>query len=361
MKLINEINTENLYTISIGAAMLGTGGGGDPKIGYLMAKQAIEENGSVKLVRLDEIDDEATVAALSMMGAPSVVLEKIPNGREFTELFDKIETDFKTTIDYLYPVEAGGINSMIPIIGAAKKGVPLIDADTMGRAFPELQMVTFAIFKINAFPIFLASDNGKMTTINAQNYHELEEKARTWTIANGGQVAVGDGVLKAKEFKRAAIKDVVSLSYYLGDIILNAENPLNKLAEVGVQTLFKAKIIDVERKTEGGFNKGIVKMVGIEEDIDNEYELHLQNENLAVFKGQKLLCSVPDLIMVLDIQTLMPITTDSYKYGQRVVVSALRSDPKWKLERGLELVGPRAFGYDFDYQETLVVKGEENV
>ncbi len=361
MKLINEINTDNLYTISIGAAMLGTGGGGDPKIGYLMAKQAIEENGNVKLVQLDAIEDEATVAALSMMGAPSVVLEKIPNGCEFTQLFDQIEKDFATKINYLYPVEAGGINSMIPIIGAAQKGVPLIDADTMGRAFPELQMVTLAIFDIKAFPIVLASNNGNPELIDADSYHEIELKARKWTVENGGQAAVGDGVLKGKDFKKAAIKDIVSLSYHLGDIILNHESPLTKLQEVGVKTLFKAKIIDVERKTEGGFNRGIVKLVGIEEDMNNTYELHLQNENLAVFKESELLCSVPDLIMVLDIQTLMPITTDSYKFGQRVVVTALRSDPKWKLPGGLALVGPRAFGYDFDYKETLLEEGGENV
>lgn len=353
MERINEITVENLYPISIGAAMLGTGGGGDPKIGYLMAKQAIQTYGPVELVYIDQVDDEATVAALSMMGAPSVVLEKIPNGREFNQLFEKIENDFEVKIDYLYPVEAGGINSMIPIIGAAQKRVPLIDADTMGRAFPELQMVTLAVFDIGAFPIFLASDSGKLEMINADNYHELEIKAREWTVANGGQVTVGDGVLKAKDFKRAAITDIVNLSYQLGTIILEQDNAIEKLKGLGVNALATAKIIDVERKTEGGFNRGIVRLIGIEDNQGTEYELHLQNENLVIFEQDKLLCSVPDLIMLLDYQTLLPVTTDSYKFGQRVIVTALRSDSKWKLERGLQLVGPRAFGYDFDYEETL--------
>lgn len=359
MKRIKQITVENLYPISIGAAMLGTGGGGDPKIGYLMAKQAIENHGPVSLVQLHEVNDEATVAALSMMGAPSVVLEKIPNGREFNQLFEKIEDDFTVKIDYLYPVEAGGINSMIPIIGAAQKRVPLIDADTMGRAFPELQMVTLAIFDINAFPIFLASDSGKLEMIDADNYQELELKARKWTVENGGQAAVGDGVLKAKDFKKAAIADVVNLSYQLGTIILERDNPIEKLQSLGVNILARAKIVDVERKTEGGFNRGIVKLSGIEENQVSDYELHLQNENLAVFEQKKLLCSVPDLIMLLDYQTLLPVTTDSYKFGQRVIITALRCDDKWKLEKGLELVGPRAFGYDFDYTETL--KGGQDV
>lgn len=361
MELINEITLDNLYTISIGAAMLGTGGGGDPKIGCLMAKQAIEECGSVKLVRLNDIEDDAIVAALSMMGAPSVVLEKIPNGSEFNVLFDSLEREFDNKIDYLYPVEAGGINSMIPIIGAARKGVPLIDADTMGRAFPELQMVTLAVYDIDAFPIVLANDKCETKLINANNYYDLEIEARDWTVANGGQVAVGDGVITGAQYKQAGIADIVSLSYHLGDIILNQSDPLLKLEKIGVVNLGKAKIIDVERKTEGGFNRGIVKLTGIEEDLDRQFELHLQNENLAVFEEGNLLCSVPDLIMLLDAQTLMPVTTDSYKYGQRVLITAMPSNEKWKTEKGLELVGPRAFGYDFDYEETLGLKEEGNV
>lgn len=361
MKLLSEINCENIYPISIGAAVLGTGGGGDPKIGYLMAKQALETYGSVKLVNLDDIEDDSTVAALSMMGAPSVALEKIPNGGEFELLFNKIEEHFKTKVDYLYPVEAGGINSMIPIIGAAQKQIPLIDADTMGRAFPELQMVTLALFKIKAFPIFLANDLMETQLIDANSYEELEIKARDWTIQNGGQAAVGDGVISGKDFKRAGVKDVVSLSYQLGNIILSKDNVLSKLNNLGVQTLCHAKIVDVDRKTEGGFNRGYVKLKGIDEYVDHTFDLYLQNENTAIFENGDLLCSVPDLIILLDNQTFMPITTDSYKYGQRVIVCTMKCDPKWITKDGLDLVGPQAFGYEFSYKNTLTSKGEYNV
>ena len=42
------------------------------------------------------------------------------------------------------PMEAGGVNSMLPI-AAARLGLPMVDCDGMGRAFPELPMVTFTI------------------------------------------------------------------------------------------------------------------------------------------------------------------------------------------------------------------------
>ena len=46
MRLIGKEEIENM---AIGAALLGTGGGGDPYIGKLMALQAIEKYGPVKL------------------------------------------------------------------------------------------------------------------------------------------------------------------------------------------------------------------------------------------------------------------------------------------------------------------------
>ena len=51
MRLLTEENIEN---IALGAAVLGTGGGGDPYIGMLMARQAIRTYGPVELYTLDE-------------------------------------------------------------------------------------------------------------------------------------------------------------------------------------------------------------------------------------------------------------------------------------------------------------------
>ena len=38
-------------------------------------------------------------------------------------------------------IEAGGLNSTTPFVVAAQLGIPLVDADGMGRAFPEIQMI----------------------------------------------------------------------------------------------------------------------------------------------------------------------------------------------------------------------------
>lgn len=40
-----------------------------------------------------------------------------------------------------------------------------------------------------------------------------------------------------------------------------------------------------------------------------------------------------------------PLGVADYRYGLRVSVIALRSPPEWLSEKGLELGGPRAFGF----------------
>ena len=58
--------------------------------------------------------------------------------------------------------------------------------------------------------------------------------------------------------------------------------------------------------------------------------------------------SLPDLIIVLDPDTGEPTTTEDLRYGFRVRDRrAVR--PRWRTEEGLGSLGPRYFGYDFDF------------
>ena len=55
MRLLHEQEIED---IALGAAVLGTGGGGDPYVGKLMAREAVRQYGPVELYTLDELDDD---------------------------------------------------------------------------------------------------------------------------------------------------------------------------------------------------------------------------------------------------------------------------------------------------------------
>lgn len=136
---MEKIDLQAVEDIAVGAALLGTGGGGDPYVGKLMAIQSIQRNGPVELIDVENIPDDALVVPVAMMGAPTVLVEKVPSGKEIFKAFDSLQSFLGKEVYAVLPIEAGGVNSMIPIMVAGERKVPLVDVDGMGRAFPELQ------------------------------------------------------------------------------------------------------------------------------------------------------------------------------------------------------------------------------
>lgn len=340
--------------VAIGGAVLGTGGGGDPYIGKLMAIEAIKRHQPVELVDVDELKDDDLVVTAAMMGAPTVMVEKLPEGQEIVIAFKKLEAFLGKPIRAVLCAEAGGLNSTTPFIVAAETGLPLVDGDSMGRAFPELQMVTFSLHGISSTPMVMADDKGNSVVLSTISNSWTERLARSATIDMGGAAMIALYPCDGATAKKAVIRGTISLIETIGKAIREAraanQPPVEAVKAVtGARELFRAKVTDVSRRTEGGFAKGEATLSGIDEDSGHSYSLSFQNEFLVAQQDGDMLITVPDLITLLDVDTGEPITTESLRFGFRVVALGIPCDPQWRTPEGLELVGPRYFGYDVDY------------
>jgi DUF917 family protein len=351
---VKYLTAENIDYLAIGAAVLGSGGGGDPYLGKLMAKQALLEKGKIPLLNADEIPDDELVIPSAMMGAPAVMLEKLPNGGEPEASFRAVESFFGKKAFAVLPIEAGGINSCIPVYTAAKLGLPLVDADGMGRAFPEIQMVTYTIGGVTASPMVCCDEKGNKVVIEAISNNWVETLSRSVTVAMGLSSMIGLYVMPAKKVKEWGIKGIISLAIEIGRRIIESNekkiSPVESILELTRgYSLFEGKATDVQRDLTTGFVRGKALFEGIEEHKGDSFELNFQNENLIGLLNDEPCAMVPDLITILDRETGSPITTEHLKYGQRVVIIGMPCDPIWRTEKGIELVGPRYFKYDFDY------------
>ncbi|MDI3477886.1 MAG: uncharacterized protein PWQ59_1411 [Thermoanaerobacterium sp.] len=351
---MKKIDVQMVEDIATGAALLGTGGGGDPYVGKLMAIQALKKNGPVNLIDIDEVPDEALIVPAAMMGAPTVLVEKIPSGKEIFKAFDSLKNYLGDEIFAVLPIEAGGVNSMIPIAVAAEKKLPLIDADGMGRAFPELQMVTFHLYGVSATPMVLADEKGNSLLLNTINNFWTENIARNATVVMGGSVMIAIYPMRGKDLKKAGIRNIVTKSAKIGQAIREARKNGNDPIETLLNTiesyvLFKGKINDVIRRTTGGFVRGEAHIEGIDQYKGETMTINFQNENLIARRNGKVVATVPDLICTVDAHTATPITTEGLRYGQRICILGIPCDKKWRSEKGIATVGPRYFGYDIDY------------
>ena len=146
-------------SIAIGAGILGTGGGGNPYIGQLRARQAIRQWGPVTVLAPEELPDDARVVCVGGIGAPTVGIEKVRDLQSYHAL-RAIEDFTGEKATALISNEIGGSNSVEPLIPAAMAGLPVVDADGMGRAFPEFQMKTFFVYGVPCCPMAIA-DRGQ--------------------------------------------------------------------------------------------------------------------------------------------------------------------------------------------------------
>jgi DUF917 family protein len=351
---MRQIGEHDLDDIAVGAAILGTGGGGDPYIGKLLAQQAIREHGPVTIVDVDEVEDDALILPAAMMGAPTIMVEKLASGDEILAAVDAVENYLGRKMTHAVAAEVGGINSLFPFVVAAKRGVPVVDADLMGRAFPELQMVIPTMYGISATPMAMADEKGNAVLLTTIDNHWTERFARSVVIDMGASSMITFYALSGRQAKEATAPGTLSLSQELGQLVRETRAAHGDV--VGAVTerlagfrLFSGKIADVSRRTEGGFARLEARVDGLGADAGATLVVRSQNEHLVAERDGRVVTSTPDLIVVLDADSGEPITTETLRYGFRVTVVGAPCDPRWRSEAGLALTGPRYFGYDVDY------------
>ncbi|MEM7274242.1 MAG: DUF917 domain-containing protein [Actinomycetota bacterium] len=354
-----EIGEQELSWLALGAAVFGGGGGGDPLLGHLMAKQAIEASGPVKLIDLEDLDDDDLILPAAMVGAPTVMAEKFASGDEGDRLRESIEAQLGRKVVAYSSGELGGINGVLPLTWAARSGLPVVDCDLMGRAFPELQMTTAALAGIDISPVVMTDERGNVVSFTTVTPKWAETLVRTVVGAMGGEASMCLYPMTVAQAKVGAVPKSMSRAIEVGRILLQAtDDPITTLCEaVEGYALVEGKVADVDRQTTDGFAKGSAVIEGTGADNGRLLRMEFQNENAVVIEDGKVLASVPDIITAVDVHTARPIVTELLRYGQRVALVALPCDPVWRSDDALAVVGPQAFGYDLDYVPVETLHG----
>jgi DUF917 family protein len=113
--------------------------------------------------------------------------------------------------------------------------------------------------------------------------------------------------------------------------------------------VLRGKIVDVERRSDDGFVRGRITVKALDGGASGV--VSFQNEYAVVEVEGRRLAMVPDLIAVLDSERGEPLGTEALRYGQHVSVVRIPPMARHVTAKALAAIGPRAFGYDFDYED----------
>lgn len=354
-----KIELEDLEPLSLGAAILGTGGGGDPYIGRLALKHLIERTAPPTVIDVDALDDDAFVITVGMSGSPSVMLEKLVDHSFGDAALRRFERLVGRRADAIMPVEIGGLNSLIPLMTSCLTRLPVIDGDGMGRAFPTLDRTSFGIAGISAFPVVTINERAEVAIVEASSHERGERIARSALVAMGASGSCAFYPMTGREAKQTVVRGTLAFALALGRAVEAARaakaDPFRAILDVAAaanpsiagRILFSGKVSDISRDTIGGYNigSGILTPAG----GGGEASFSFQNEFTQIRTDDGLLAVVPDLISFLDSETAQPITCETIRYGQRVTVLGLAAAPHFRTPAGLAVTGPASFGLSDTY------------
>lgn len=352
---------QDIQDMARGAVLLGSGGGGDPYVGELYLRRQLAEGRKARVVSAGDLPDDAFVLSIAGVGAPTVLVEHLVSTSTLLRLLEESQKFYGRKVDALISAEIGGANSMFPLALGARSGLPVVDGDGMGRAFPHLEMTTFSVYGCPCTPSLLMDDSGNVVEVRTVNDRIAEDVVRAVCASLGSMIYGSFYPMSGRQAKDLAVHGTITQTLEIGRRIRRAResqgDPIRDLLEFldqpaqqrHARELFSGRIVDVRHETRDGWHWGEA-LISSGRGSDPELSIEIQNEYLVARHKGRTLTVVPDLIAVLDSESAEPLTAEMLSYGQRVSVIGYSAAPIMRRPESLKVFGPRLFGIDEDFR-----------
>jgi len=320
-----------------GAAIFSAGGGGDPEVGHNIVDRLMEKGLVAQMVDPSEVPDDAFVINFACVGATTSVAYR---GEAALKTFRALEEYLGKRAFAAIPVELGGFNTLAAVDVAARRGIPVVDADGAGRAVPEVHLKVYTIDDIPLAPMAVADVEAQnMVLVEATRDSRSAERIARALATEWDQTAyTARRVLTGRQVKTSPVLNTLSKSMRIGMLLRKAVDPVKAvLKETGGFELFEGKVETVERETKAGFTWTALTLDGIHESRRQRLELKAKNEVLVAYRNGKLVAIAPDIITPVHPETGKCVTAERIKKGDRLAVLGLPAPEKWRTSKGLEL------------------------
>ena len=328
---------QDLLDLVDGAAIFSAGGGGDPETGYMIADKLASQGYTVRLVAPSDVPEEAKIVNFACVGATTAIGY---DSEAAVKTLKALEEYAGFSAFATIPVELGGFNTLAAVDVAARRGIPVVDADGAGRAVPEVHLKVYTIDNISLTPMAVADTHAKNVVIvkETMDARAAERIARVLASEWNQSAYTARRILTSAQVKNSPIQLSLSKSIKIGKLLRTTIEPIKAvLKETNGFKLFEGVVEDAEQKTEAGFTFVDIKLNGTHECAGETFEFKAKNEVLIAYKNGKLAAIAPDIITPVHPETGKCITAEKIEKGDKIVVLGLPAPEKWRTKKGLAL------------------------
>ena len=362
LRILSE--SSDLEALLVGLGIMGTGGGGDPRgWGRSVFDTDLNAQRSYQLAAADSIPDDAFVASGGYLGsvAEDRGLNRVIAGWEdefeLEYALRMLEAEHGRHVDYLVPFELGGGNTPVVMSCAARRGIPVIDGDGVGRAAPETHMCSFLGHGVSLTPMPLAGEDGTRIVVRDGDLFLADAVGRCVAGRKAGFLANAHYGMSGADLKRSVVGGSITRALELGRLVqglVPGDDPLARVSEfVGGRPLFRGRVQSRREIEQQGFFTACVELEGSAEYAGERLSLIIKNEIMCAKVGDRPLVLFPDLVYVLDPGSGEGVMSVELIPGREVGVlgapcapvlrEAIRSDD------GRAAFAADRYGEDYDY------------
>ena len=343
--------------------------GCDPEQSIKQVKEALNKGKQFKLIAIDNFPADWMVVAVQGLGGGGAwehVIERtqhqnlptITSAQANSRVVDLLSEHMGKEVKALVRSEAAGATTTALLV-AADKGIPTLDAGITGRAVPEVQQSIPWINGIASIPTAIITRWGDEIIIkHAVDEYRVEDIGRAIAVASGGGATITMTPMSGEQLHRGAIPGNLSEAILFGKTVREArqagKDPIAALLDVSNgYKLFQGIVTKSDERGDRGFNWVDVELEGINEYAGHTYKVFVKNENIVAWLDDEVDVISPDYIYNLNPETGESTTggggVGGYPLDVEVVMVGVPAPEQWRSEKGIELIGPRHFGFDFEY------------
>ena len=357
MTAARELSLDDIEALAVGAWILGTGGGGSPYLGLLNMRRLYAEGHRVALMPPDALADDDWVAAVSNMGAPLVGQERLTDSRTIARAVALMEEHRGVALPrrhgardrrrQLDPAADGGGASQ-EAGGRCRHDGPRLSrgADDLGRG---------------RRPAPVPADDGRLPRprVDRRQGAELEMdgagqpqdlrrvRLDRLDLQGAAHRPRGQGLGRSTARPRRRSRSATRCARRRRATATRSRRSCRSSPARCCSAARSSTSSAARPRASCAARRAVA---GIDDDRGSSVVLDFQNEWIVAWRDGEPIATSPDLICVLDSVAGEAVGTETIRYGQRVTVIALPPPAVFPTPKGLQHVGPRAFGYDIDYR-----------
>jgi DUF917 family protein len=356
-----------------GLAFYGTGGGGRVEAGVDLLAPAIRAGKRITLVSPEELSDDTWTCWAIILGGrdpdePPAADELAQFGlrEERYELVPRLAASARELSEFmrirlgaLVSMELSSAATAATILTGLELGIPTLDSDYVGRAIPEVGLSKMDLLGRPPTPMVMIDRWGNVTILKSTVGAAMADRLGRMVsrAAYGKGIGTTGHLAQVREARAAFVRGSLLRAIRVGEALRRGATSREGVAPLieatGGRVLFEAEAVATDWLSNEPytFRQLVYRMKGVGRFAGATYRIWVKNEHHVVWRDEQVIATSPDIIAVLDAETLKPLTTlGDVTSGRRVSVFATRAqDPAWHSPPGLALLGPRHFGFDFDY------------